>query len=176
MDEKQIAYYSHIEFENKLIYFAVTEKGLCFVGSFNKGFHEMENWFNQKRNKVELMENDAYTSEYASLLKAYLKSEIQTFDVPLDVNGTEFQTAVWKALQEIPYGETKSYTDIAEKIGKPRSVRAIGAAIGANPILIVVPCHRVIGKNGKMTGYRGGLEMKGRLIDLETGISKNGTA
>jgi len=74
---------------------------------------------------------------------------------------------VWKALNEIPYGQTKTYSDIAHSINKPAAVRAVGAAIGANPILLAVPCHRIVGKNGTLTGYRGGLEMKKKLLELE---------
>ena len=85
----------------------------------------------------------------------------------MDLHGTPFQMAVWEALRKIPFGVTVSYTDIAERIGKPSSVRAVGTAIGANPVLITVPCHRVIAKSGKLTGYRGGLDMKEQLLGLE---------
>ena len=97
----------------------------------------------------------------------YLEGKRKIFTVPFDFNGTAFQLAVWNALCEIPYGQTKSYSDIANYINKPAAVRAVGAAIGANPVLITVPCHRVVGKNGSLTGYRGGLEMKTQLLDLE---------
>ncbi len=91
----------------------------------------------------------------------------KNFTIPFDFHGTTFQLDVWKALSEIPYGQTKSYSEIANQIQKPRAVRAVGSAIGANPILITVPCHRVIGKNGALTGYRGGMEMKTKLLKLE---------
>ena len=96
-----------------------------------------------------------------------MKGKEQTFTVSFDYKGTAFQLAVWNALCEIPYGQTTSYSDIANSINKPTAVRAVGAAIGANPVLITVPCHRVVGKNGSLTGYRGGLEMKTQLLDLE---------
>lgn len=87
--------------------------------------------------------------------------------MPLDLTGTIFQEAVWTALKNIPFGETKTYTDIAKNIGRPNSVRAVGAAIGANPLLMVVPCHRVVSKSGGMAGYRGGVPMKKALLELE---------
>ena len=105
---------------------------------------------------------------YATELIDYLEGRRKEFTLPMDLHGTAFQQSVWKVLQEIPYGQTVSYTDIAELIQKPSAVRAVGTAIGANPVLITVPCHRVIAKSGKLTGYRGGLEMKELLLGLET--------
>ncbi len=100
-------------------------------------------------------------------LSEYLKGERKTFDLPLNPKGTEFQKRVWNALCEIPYGETRSYKQIAEAIGNPKAVRAVGMANNRNPITIVVPCHRVIGADGKLVGYGGGLEMKEFLLRLE---------
>ncbi len=91
------------------------------------------------------------------------------FDLPLAATGTDFQNKVWHALTTIPYGETWSYQDLANAIGNPKAVRAVGLANGKNPISIVVPCHRVIGKSGKLTGYAGGVERKQRLLALEQG-------
>jgi methylated-DNA-[protein]-cysteine S-methyltransferase len=100
-------------------------------------------------------------------LNAYFAGELIDFDIELDLRGTEFQQQVWKALLTIPYGETRSYGEIAEQIGAPGSARAVGLANGHNPIAIVVPCHRVIGANGSLTGYGGGLGRKRTLLDLE---------
>jgi methylated-DNA-[protein]-cysteine S-methyltransferase len=100
-------------------------------------------------------------------LQAYFGGELMEFDVPLAPEGTAFQRTVWKALLEIPYGETCSYSDLARSIGNPAAVRAVGAANGRNPIGIIVPCHRVIGSSGKLVGYGGGLPMKRMLLDLE---------
>jgi methylated-DNA-[protein]-cysteine S-methyltransferase len=91
-----------------------------------------------------------------------------SFDLPLAPLGTEFQRRVWTALAAIPYGTTTTYAAIARSIGKPRAVRAVGTANGKNPLSIVVPCHRVIGKNGTLTGYAGGLESKRRLLEIES--------
>jgi methylated-DNA-[protein]-cysteine S-methyltransferase len=100
-------------------------------------------------------------------LAAYFAGERQDFDLPLDFRGTDFQRRVWHALLAIPFGETRSYRDIATQLGRPSATRAVGAANGRNPIPIVAPCHRVIGANGSLTGFGGGLENKAFLLDLE---------
>ncbi len=100
-------------------------------------------------------------------LREYFAGTRTEFVLPLDFIGTEFQRGVWSALLTIPYGETRSYGDIARQIGRPAAVRAVGAANGRNPISIVAPCHRVIGANGKLTGFAGGLETKAYLLALE---------
>jgi methylated-DNA-[protein]-cysteine S-methyltransferase len=100
-------------------------------------------------------------------LTEYFAGERREFDLPLKLNGTEFQMSVLRALQKIPYGETTSYADIAERIGRPKAVRAVGAANGRNPIPIIVPCHRVIGSHGDLTGFGGGLDTKEALLRLE---------
>lgn len=100
-------------------------------------------------------------------LAAYFDGTLQEFDVPLAVTGTPFQQQVWKALATIPYGETWSYRELAEAVGNPKAVRAVGLANGRNPVSIVVPCHRVVGADGSLTGYGGGLPAKRFLLDLE---------
>lgn len=100
-------------------------------------------------------------------LNAYFRGERRVFDLPLDAHGTEFQRRVWAALATIPFGETRAYWQIAKQIGQAQAVRAVGAANGRNPISIVVPCHRVIGTSGKLTGFAGGLEAKALLLALE---------
>ena len=109
----------------------------------------------------------AAIKEAAQQLDAYWTGELFDFDLPLAAVGTPFQKKVWDALREIPYGQTVSYGTIARWIDAPTSSRAVGAANGRNPIAIVVPCHRVIGSNGKLTGYAGGLDMKSALLDHE---------
>ena len=100
-------------------------------------------------------------------LKAYFAGTLTTFTLPLAAQGTAFQQQVWQALSDIPFGETRSYGDIAKAINNPKGVRAVGLANGKNPIAIVVPCHRVIGANGTLTGYAGGLERKAKLLTIE---------
>jgi methylated-DNA-[protein]-cysteine S-methyltransferase len=102
-------------------------------------------------------------------LDEYFAGERHTFDVPLDLRGTEFQRAVWEHLRGIPYGETTTYGTIARALGRIDRVRAVGAAVGRTPVPIVVPCHRVLGSDGSLTGYGGGLERKQALLDLEHG-------
>lgn len=105
--------------------------------------------------------------EIVRQLHAYFAGDLQEFDVPLDPQGTEFQRAVWDALVAIPYGNTCSYGAIAQAIGRPKACRAVGAANGQNPIPIIIPCHRVIGSTGKLTGFGGGLPTKEALLALE---------
>lgn len=107
-------------------------------------------------------------AETVRQLKQYFAGKREEFDLPLAPEGTEFQRAVWRRLQEIPYGETISYGELAKRIGNPKASRAVGAANGSNPIPIVIPCHRVIGSNGKLTGFGGGLPVKERLLALES--------
>lgn len=100
-------------------------------------------------------------------LNEYFQGQRQTFELPLDFEGTEFQKKVWQALLNIPFGETRSYRQIAEQVGSPKAVRAVGTANGQNPISIIAPCHRVIGSGGKLVGFAGGLDNKEILLKLE---------
>lgn len=102
-------------------------------------------------------------------LRAYFRGELKEFDLALEMQGTEFQKSVWDELRKIPYGETRSYGQVAEFIGNPKAMRAVGAANGQNPIAIIVPCHRVIGSSGSLTGFGGGMDCKKRLLELEKG-------
>jgi methylated-DNA-[protein]-cysteine S-methyltransferase len=113
--------------------------------------------------------DDARFADVARQLEEYFAGERTTFDVRLRMQGGPFEREVWEELLRIPYGETTSYGDIAQRVGKPHASRAVGAANGRNPIAIIVPCHRVIGSDGSLTGYGGGLERKRALLDLEAG-------
>jgi len=113
--------------------------------------------------------NDDRFDDLRRALDEYFAGRRTTFDLPLDPRGTDFQRSVWRALVEIPFGETTTYGVLARRIGKPDAVRAVGAANGANPLPIVVPCHRVIGSNGSLTGFGGGLPVKRWLLDHEAG-------
>jgi len=101
-------------------------------------------------------------------LNDYFGGKLERFTLPLDFTGTDFQKKVWSALTRIPFGETRSYAQIAKEVGSPAAIRAVGAANGRNPISIIAPCHRVIGSNGKLTGFAGGLEAKAFLLGMET--------
>ena len=105
--------------------------------------------------------------EAAKQIGEYFAGTRTSFDVPLDFNGTDFQKSVWAALLTIPFGETRSYAEIARQVGRPTAFRAVGAANGKNPISIIAPCHRVIGTNGTLTGFAGGLEAKALLLGIE---------
>ena len=111
--------------------------------------------------------NEKPLAEARRQLHEYFAGERKAFDLPLHLSGTEFQVSVLEALQKIPYGETVSYGEIAKRIGRPKAMRAVGAANGRNPIPIVVPCHRVIGSSGDMTGFGGGIDTKEALLRLE---------
>lgn len=129
-------------------------------------------WQNDKPSRVRLDEL-VEDSTHATLVKAerqlgeYFAGNRKTFSVPLDMRGTPFQKHVWEALLGIPFGETRSYGQLARQLGNAKAMRAVGAANGRNPISIVVPCHRVIGSTGKLTGFAGGLETKAQLLSLE---------
>jgi len=112
-------------------------------------------------------EDSAVFREATTQLTGYFAAQLRVFDLPLAPKGTPFQQLVWEELLKIPYGETISYGDLAQRIGNPKASRAVGLANGSNPIPIIIPCHRVIGSNGKLTGYGGGLPIKEKLLALE---------
>jgi len=130
-------------------------------------------WPIEKAGRVSLPAELTTSSDHPVLLAAsvqldeYFRGERKMFDLPLDLRGTEFQKLAWRALAEIPYGETVTYGEQAERIGRPKAVRAIGAANGRNPISIVLPCHRVVGASGDLTGFAGGIETKRDLLAFE---------
>ncbi len=150
---------------------AATESGLCrlslggnedgFVSSLRRDFPDTE-WRRDGSNAVLNLAEEQ--------LKAYFAGSLQRFDLPLDLRGTPFQRKVWRALARIPYGQTRSYGDVAKAIGAPEAARAVGGANRSNPVAIVVPCHRVIASGGGLGGYACGVEVKRRLLDLEAGV------
>ncbi|MCL2192304.1 MAG: methylated-DNA--[protein]-cysteine S-methyltransferase [Treponema sp.] len=128
-------------------------------------YHIPANFTKAKRQELET----PLIKETAIQVEDYLAGKRKDFSLPLALHGTDFQVAAWQGLQTIPYGETRSYKDMAELIGRPKAVRAVGLANNRNPISIIVPCHRVIGHNGTLVGYGGGLPLKRYLLDLEQG-------
>lgn len=122
----------------------------------------------QRRHEPQWTKDSAPFKEVCRQLDAYFAAELKKFDLPLMPKGTVFQESVWQALTKIPYGETWSYAQLATHIGKPKASRAVGAANGVNPIPVIIPCHRVIGSSGKLTGFGGGLETKQYLLSLES--------
>jgi methylated-DNA-[protein]-cysteine S-methyltransferase len=160
-------YWTHLSIHQSGMYVAATENGLCYIGSPDASFSEMETWITRTfKNPKWIAFNQLFTTIQFEIAD-YLAGSRQTFTCQIDLHGTPFQQAVWLALLAIPYGETSSYSQIAERLGKPTAVRAVSQAIGANPLLLVIPCHRVIGKSGSLTGYRAGIQMKKALLDME---------
>ncbi len=133
-----------------------TERGLCGI------------WFPSRSiNQGPTPGKNRVISLAKQELNAYFAGELTTFSVPLDWQGTRFQESVWQALLAVPYGKTVTYGDVARAIGRPRSSRPVGGAVGKNPLPIIVPCHRVMGSDGSLTGFTGGLDIKIRLLELE---------
>jgi methylated-DNA-[protein]-cysteine S-methyltransferase len=152
-------YYCYLETPIGDLLLAGDEEALALVG-FPQGSmrHDPEpDWIYNEKPFVEARRQ----------LAEYFAGDRKSFELPLKLTGTEFQVRVLEELQRIPYGETKSYRDIAERIGRPKAVRAVGAANGRNPIPIIIPCHRVIGSHGELTGFGGGLDTKEALLRLE---------
>ncbi|MFE5324511.1 methylated-DNA--[protein]-cysteine S-methyltransferase [Paenibacillus sp. NPDC056579] len=167
MESGNTIYWAPFQNGSWTMHIAATEKGLCYVNSPFGPFSMMADWLQKHYPGCTLVRDDDRMQRYSDELTQYLQGASKHFELPLDLHGTPFQRSVWTALLDIPRGATCSYSDIAESIGKGNAVRAVGAAIGANPALMVVPCHRVIGKNGALTGYRGGMEVKAELLRLE---------
>ncbi|MGM8364078.1 methylated-DNA--[protein]-cysteine S-methyltransferase [Virgibacillus sp. W0181] len=166
--DKKLLYWTTFNHNQWELHVAATENGLCYVSLPNESFDKFEKWARKYAPDYKLQASNQYLQANIKELKRYLDGEELNFSILVDLRGTPFQQSVWKTLKEIPYGETCTYSQIADQIGKPKAVRAVGSAIGANPLPIVIPCHRVIGKNGTLTGYRGGLDMKKHLLKLET--------
>ena len=123
----------------------------------------------KERKTLQLEESEQALRPYLGELHEYFAGQRRQFEIPLDLRGTDFQLACWQALLAIPYGETRSYGDIARALGRPRGFRAVGMANNRNPVAIVVPCHRVLASDGTLCGYGGGLEIKRNLLELERG-------
>lgn len=148
---------------NKQLDIYASDEGLVFVGSFDK-----ENEIHQFISNIEIKDNQDKVKPYIDQLNEYFNGTRNSFDLKIDINSSPFNETVWQALTKIPYGETTTYSGFANKINKPNAVRAVASAVGKNPLNIVIPCHRVIGKDGQLRGYRGGLEMKQSLLELES--------
>ncbi len=146
---------------------ATTERGLAYLELPRESGCGLWGWLRRWAPESKTVEAFARNRVAIGQLLEYLEGKRTEFDLPLDLRGTPFQIAVWSALLEIPYGETRSYQQIANAIGRPRAVRAVGAANGANPVAIVVPCQRVIASDGTLHGYGGGLDLKARLLAME---------
>jgi methylated-DNA-[protein]-cysteine S-methyltransferase len=170
MAAKATVYWATLVHDAWQFHLAATERGLCRITLPNETLKDLQQWVNRRIPGAVLQEDSARLTPYTEQLREYLRGVRREFSIPLDLRGTEFQQQVWRQLARIPYGTTCSYADLAAAIGRPKAVRAVGLANGANPLPIVLPCHRVIGRNGQLTGYGGGLDMKAALLRLE-GVS-----
>lgn len=148
-----------------------TQQGLCRITWPQEGFRELELWRDRHMPGAEMVEASSEMEPYLRQIKEYVSGVRREFTLPTDLRGTAFQRAVWAALCQIPYGCTISYSELALRVGRPMAVRAAGAANGSNPLPLVVPCHRAIGKNGALTGFRGGLTFKAALLRLEGALA-----
>jgi O-6-methylguanine DNA methyltransferase len=162
-------YWSSVSCPQGLMIVMATERGVCWTGTPGTPIDEGFAWLRRKMQFDRVIEGEeiAPLQQAMDELRSYLAGERVNFACPLDLHGTAFQIEVWEELYRIPYGETRTYAEIARAIGRPAAVRAVGAANGANPVAIIVPCHRVIGSNGALTGYGGGLPTKAWLLTLE---------
>ncbi len=145
---------------------AVTARGICALS-----MHESEEWQESELRRdfreAKVTRDDGAARPAADAVLRYLRGETARCEVPVEVSGTPFQLCVWRELSAIPEGATRSYGEIAARIGRPSAARAVGHANGANPVSILIPCHRAIGSDGKLTGYRWGLEIKKKLLAFE---------
>ncbi len=145
----------------------VDETGAVVRIEFSKGRDSQQITERMREEGIEIVEDPGRTAELRRQLAEYFAGERRDFELRLAPEGTPFERSVWDELRKIPFGETRSYGEIAQAIGRPSAARAVGRANGANPIPIVVPCHRVIGSDGSLTGFGGGLEAKSRLLEIE---------
>jgi O-6-methylguanine DNA methyltransferase len=145
----------------------LTSRGLARLTLPGEAYDECEAWAARWEPQARWIADDGGLHPIEEQLCAYFDGTLTEFDTPLDLRGTPFQVQVWNALTDVRYGETRTYGQIAAAIGRPDAVRAVGAANGANPVPVIVPCHRIIGGDGKLVGYGGGLDMKRRLLERE---------
>lgn len=159
--------WAYIEQSDFRLHLARTDRGLCYVGSPGEGIEELERYCWKRFPNAQFIYEPQALKGYQDSLKAWFTGSSEPSTLPLDTEGTAFQQAIWQALQKIPHGQTVSYSELAERVGKPQAVRAVGSAVGANPLMIFIPCHRVIRKNGDVTGFRGGMALKHHLLEME---------
>lgn len=156
-------FYSTMEVFGRKVYVARDLVGITYLGSPLDDKEYMIEYFKD----IPLERDDTKFDDLRQQMREFESNRRSYFNLPLHMIGTEFRLSVWKALQTIPYGTIVTYTDVAKMIGKPKAVRAVASAIGKNPLMILVPCHRVNGKNGGLHGFGGGLDLKVELQDLE---------
>ncbi|MCG0278904.1 MAG: methylated-DNA--[protein]-cysteine S-methyltransferase [Thermanaeromonas sp.] len=147
--------------------------GLCRLAFPNEPLENVIASLNSIFPQATIKEKPGVAKELAQQLQEYFLCRRKSFDIPLDLRGTPFQLLVWKALAQVPYGTTKTYGELAKAIGRPKASRAVGRAVGSNPVGIIIPCHRIIGARGDLRGFGGGLDIKEKLLILEGALLKN---
>lgn len=158
---------TEVEFPPGLFRLAASEIGLCYLAFPKHTETSFYNWIKQWCPDHEIQKNEAFFQKVIEQLKLYFAGELREFNIPLDLRTTPFHKQVLDHVAQIPYGETTTYGDIANKLNLTNGARAVGSANGANPIPVIIPCHRVIGSEGKLTGFGGGLPLKCELLRLE---------
>lgn len=168
MNQQQYAWWDRVEFEQWRLYLVATDLGLSLVTLPHESFGTVTNFLNTRAKDLTLFQEPRKLEIYKERLLQYFQSEHpESYPLSYDLRGSEFQISVWRALLQIPYGQTRSYSEIADMVGRPNSIRAVARAVGDNPIPFLLPCHRVIGKDGSLRGYRGGLPLKQQLLQME---------
>lgn len=157
-------YYDLLEFEENQYILIASPTGLRFVGLFNQEDPLLVDFVEN----YDLIKDSSVLEEYKLILLNYLSKNIKDLNFKFDLQGTNFQRLVWSELSKVEYGKTISYKELAERVGRPNSIRAVANAVGKNPLLMFIPCHRIIGSNGKLTGFRSGLDLKKKLLELES--------
>lgn len=162
-------YYDDLQFDNYDFLIAISETGLVYVDIVSKDLDKVTAFFAKYKEEITLEHNPQKVAPYKTELVQYLKGKRQVFEMQVDFGqrGTDFQQAVWQELLRVPFGSSSSYSKLAEAVGRPQATRAVGTAVGKNPIPIIVPCHRILRKDGGIGGYAGGLPLKYRLLEIE---------
>lgn len=162
--------YTAVESRVGVMLLAATDAGVCKI-SMADAEPELTADLSTSFPAATIARDDAALRDWADVLLRYLNGDLHAPDLPLDIHPTDFQRRVWDALRTIPYGSTRTYQEVATMIGQPKASRAIGSACAANPVALVIPCHRVLPKNGRISGYRWGADRKAWLLSHERGMS-----
>ncbi len=163
----KVLFYDYLVKDNETYMLVASTEGLCYVGLKNQDELFWEKLKKKYYTNYRLQYQPKEMTIYKQALASYFDGEKRSINVPFSYQGTDFQKQVWQALKEIPYGSTTTYQEIAKQINRPTAVRAVANAIGNNPLLIAIPCHRVLGKNGSITGFRAGIILKKQLLQIE---------
>lgn len=174
MEKRSAIFYDEMDSPLGPLTVVCSNLGVCLIefGSIDQTLATIKVWMKKHYIKGQLINDPEQVQPVIAQLNQYFAGERVEFDLPIDLIGTKFQCLVWETLKNINYGETKSYKEIAQEIGAPKAVRAIGGANNKNPIPIIIPCHRVIGSNGALVGYGGGVAKKEILLEIEGAIKK----